>query len=114
MTRKKMLELPPASLAGLGKYFPFTDGASDSFRSRVEDYLAETFAMPSTDKPGACLNCGEAIRFRWAIQHGEGHCECGWPARGYHYLKDDNEVEHRAVAILQYHPRLVTGRRKRA
>lgn len=66
-------------------------------------YDLEPFAQPDAD--GKCLCCGETWTFTWGYVHGEGHCyECSWPARGYHFLKDDQGQETRVFRVLQYHP----------
>jgi hypothetical protein len=66
------------------------------------DYAAN-FAEPLLEQK--CLYCGESYTFTWGLTHGEGHCtECGWPARLYHFIKDESGNETRVVKLLQVHP----------
>lgn len=55
---------------------------------------------------------GEA-GFTWGLVHGEGHCRhCGWPARLYHFIKDENGEDLATIrnVLLQYHPSVVSKR----
>lgn len=66
------------------------------------DY-SDKFAEPTPDN--RCLCCGVRGSFTWALTHGEGCCHyCGWPARLYHFVKDDAGNERRIVRLLWYHP----------
>lgn len=72
-----------------------------------------------------CPKCGSKLggflgSFTWGIVHGEGICtggltgeKCGWPARGYHDIKDDQGeaiFEQRLPIALAYHPDVVESR----
>lgn len=59
------------------------------------------------DLAGFLLNGGG---FEWGLVHGEGRCSnCGWPATGHHFVKDENgdEVMTLRNFVLQYHPDFV-------
>lgn len=102
----------------------------------LDEYFAPFAQPPGETKDGKfhvkdghpCLKCGEALTglasmligsggFRWGLAHGEGNCsKCGWPARMYHFIKDDKGEELMTVRgfLLQYHPDAVTMRGKRS
>lgn len=66
----------------------------------VSDYL-KSFVYSPDDK---CVQCGATLggllgTFRWGMCHGEGTCECGYPARAYHRIEGFETFQH----ILQYH-----------
>ncbi len=69
--------------------------------------VAVQFADPGEE--GKCVNCNRSQGgilgvFSWGLVHGEGSCECGWPARAYHFVEMPNGGRLRIVALLQYHP----------
>jgi hypothetical protein len=80
-------------------------GAFATLRS-VDRYLS---AFCPDEK---CLSCGATLAgmfgsFTWGLTHGEGFCSnCGYPARGYHTIRDEagKPVLGHAPLILQYHP----------
>lgn len=84
----------------------------------LNDYLQRFTPGEVVRDPGPlgggilCPMCGRALSgffgtFEWTIRHGEGRCtKCGYPARGIHYVKDEdgNEVVVIRRFILPYHP----------
>lgn len=55
--------------------------------------------------------------FTWGLVHGEGHCrKCGWPARLYHFIKDENGADMVTIRnlLLQYHPDFVSHKPAKA
>lgn len=78
----------------------------------INKYLAD-FAGKVCPKCGSKLG-GMFGAFTWGLAHGEGYCtggftgkRCGWPARGYHDIKDANGeslFEQRLPIVLAYHP----------
>lgn len=68
-----------------------------------ESYVGKHYAEP--DPNGKCLCCEKRGTFTWGLAHGVGHCyACGWPARLYHFIMEDEGKERRVVKLLQYHP----------
>jgi hypothetical protein len=99
-----MGKLTEAKLLALKETVPHCSGDTE-----LPDKYAEPFASHSDD--GACLCCGECVTFTWGLAHGEGHCyKCGWPARLYHFIKDETGKETRIVRLLQYHPSVISLR----
>lgn len=98
-----------ASLDELRAVIAESDTFTPAFAAILDLYLAR-FAMPSdvaaTRPENPCLKCGTLYAgFRWGIHHGCGYCsKCGWPARAYHFIADENAIERRIVVVLQYHP----------
>jgi len=93
--------------------------AKEDFIEVINEYLKIFVA----DKK--CINCEEDLSglfgtFNWGIVHGEGSCSnCGYPARGRHYIKlkklvvDDKEKNELILPfVLQYHPNELKQRRK--
>jgi hypothetical protein len=74
----------------------------------VQAYMHE-FAAPKRAADGnfPCIACGNTHAFVWGLAHGFGHCvHCSWPARLYHYVKDDagKVVLTFRDVVLQFHP----------
>ena len=87
----------------------------------IMDAYFSSFVSPAvtSDKNGSaasgsnrCVKCNKRIdgiigSFQWGLAHGEGHCcECGYPMRGHHYIKDQDGKDFISLTlyILQYHP----------
>lgn len=89
------------------------------FIKTINEYLKDF--IPNDN----CINCEKALggifgTFDWGLAHGEGFCSnCGYPARGKHYIKlkklvVDGKEENRLTLpfILQYHPNTLKQRGK--
>jgi len=90
----------------------------------LDAYFAP-FACRPADEGQPCLECGKPLvglaalllggGFEWGLIHGEGHCaNCKWPARAHHFIKDEagDDVMTIRNFVLQYHPDVVSRRRK--
>ena len=79
----------------------YTETTPAALKAILEQYFHH-FAKPSEGGGNLmmghpCIKCGEPLAgflgsFRWGIQHGEGQCSCGWPARACHYISDADGV----------------------
>lgn len=69
---------------------------ADRLLAGINDYLRGF--LP----PGPCPCCDCRFGFEWGITHGEGNCQCGYPARAIHDLGD--EVGTLSNLRLWYHP----------
>jgi hypothetical protein len=113
----KPLLVTRASFAALCGVIPEASTFTAAFAAIADLYLSR-FALPSditAIRPQyPCLKCGSPYGgFRWGLQHGCGSCStCGWPARAYHFVIDENGDERRLVIVLQYHPDEVKVARK--
>lgn len=102
---KANAETPQNVLIALDKYF--------------EPFAQPKMAGNTVIDGNPCLKCGGKLNpdlissfiglegFTWGIAHGEGHCiQCQWPARSYHFIKDENGEELMTIRnfIIQYHP----------
>ena len=90
----------------------FTDDAPAALRYAVGTYFA-AFEQPIRTRHGEILcSCGAFVTnimasFRWGLTHGEGFCgECGRPARGYHYVPDENKQECLTVRFVLFYLRV--------
>lgn len=109
-------------------FIQLKDGAeyTEETQSVVADFnkYLEPFAKPLyIDDDQHCLNCkkpingfmeavGLAVAYRWSIAHGEANCSgCGWPARGMHYIKDEegNLLFDIKNLFIPYHPDFVSS-----
>ncbi len=92
------------------------DTATPEGMAIVENYLSH-FAAPIKQDGMPCLRCDKPLvgmlafmhggGFEWGIAHGEGHCaNCRWPARAYHFIKDNEGSELLTIRnlVLQVHP----------
>lgn len=106
-----------ATFAELRQLIPRSATFTPEFATIIDAYL-NRFAMPRDVKDvrpqNPCLKCDSLYAgFHWGIQHGCGSCsKCGWPARAYHFVMDENGIERRLVIVLQYHPDEVKVARK--
>jgi len=121
-------KLPRTTIADLPFELKLKKGARESQKAKEakENFIKiinKYLRMFVSDKK--CINCEEDLSgifgtFNWGIVHGEGHCSnCGYPARGRHYIKaknlvidDKEETELILPFILQYHPSELRQRRK--
>lgn len=98
------------------------DGEDAQAMMAALDKYLEPFAKPhKVDGKTICHNCGQpvdgmmqvfgmAVAYRWGLGHGEAECSgCGWPARGMHYIKNDDgsELVTLRSVFLPYHPDFV-------
>lgn len=75
----------------------FSENADEE---KLAEYL-KTFLKPS----GVCWLCEHTLYVEFGIIHGEVNCcECGIPARAYHYIEDNDGKKVRIERTLQYHP----------
>jgi hypothetical protein len=92
------------------------------YPAKLDEYLSH-FVKPS-EKDG-CIRCetqqtdilGALMGgFTWGIAHGEGFCgTCRWPARAYHFLKDDDGKDLLTFRVLlQYHPDELSDKKSEA
>jgi len=92
--------------------FKAKETCSESDRNNVQKYL-DNFV--SQNEKHECIQCGVELTgilgsFRWGLVSGEGHCcNCGYPARAHHSIKDENEEEMFTIKnyVLQYHPEVL-------
>lgn len=102
--------------------FSVKDGADPEFLAHVGNYLT-AFAAPVKNDDGkpVCFHCGGildsfmsmmglGVGYEWGLAHGEAHCSgCHWPARGHHFVKDDDGKELLTLhnAFMAYMPEYV-------
>jgi len=76
----------------------------------------DEFAHPEFDEHNdqLCLSCGITSTFKWGIRHGEGACSnCSWPARAFHFFRQNDGTDRRVICVLQYHPSGVVRTRRK-
>ena len=107
-----MKDTPNCTLADIG--LEITGADATQIVEACNEYLKD-FAAPKDG--GKCVNCERKLggllgSFTWGICYGEGRCaNCGWPARGYHDIKDSEDeaiFDSPLAIVLSYHPSGVT------